>query len=314
MPCAVPDAPASGSISIPMTVAALTVALVYLRGWFRLRRASPNAASIRKLIAFVGGSLTVWIAVGSPLATLDHAKLTFHMVQHLLLMTIAAPLILLGEPVTTLRHGLPTSVVDRVVNPLLRRLRAVGTLLTHPVCCWLAGTAVVIAWHIPALFELAMHSPFWHAVQHASFLAGGLLFWWPVIQPSPGIARWPRWSLPLYLFLATLPCDALSAFLTFCGHVVYPTHGAGATDALRLQDQELAGSLMWCWVTFAYVIPAVVITIQLLGVGVSLVDSGARDLTPLSTNQTALVEIPTVAKRAQLEWFLSPSHAKWHDS
>jgi len=236
------------------------------------------------------------------------------MVQHLLLMTIAAPLILLGEPVTTLRHGLPTSVVDRVVNPFLRRLRAVGTLLTHPVCCWLAGTAVVIAWHIPALFELAMHSPFWHAVQHASFLAGGLLFWWPVIQPSPGIARWPRWSLPLYLFLATLPCDALSAFLTFCGHVVYPTHGAGATDALRLQDQELAGALMWCWVTFAYVIPAVVITIQLLGMGVSLVDSGARDLTPLSTNQTALVEIPTVAKRAQLEWLLSPSHANWHDS
>src|SRR6266851_1372590 len=101
------------------------------------------------------------------------------------------------------------------------------------------------------------------------------------------------------------PCQALSAFLLFCGRVIYSSHGAAAHAACaeRLKDQELAGALMWCWVTFAYVIPAVVITIQLLGMGVSLVDSGARDLTPLSTNQTALVEIPTVAKRAQLEWF-----------
>src|SRR5260370_19008496 len=104
MPCAVPDAPASGSISIPMTVAALTVALVYLRGWFRLRSASPNAPSIRKLIAFVGGSFTLWIAVGSPLATLEHANLSFHIVQHLLLMTISAPLILLVEPATRSRQ------------------------------------------------------------------------------------------------------------------------------------------------------------------------------------------------------------------
>jgi putative membrane protein len=264
MPCAVPDAPASCSISIPVTVAALTAAFVYLRGWSRLRRASDQAPSARKLIAFLGGTLALWIAVGTPLATLDHARLTFHMLQHLLLMTIAAPLILLGEPATPLRCGLPKSVVERVVNPILCRLHGVGTILTHPACCWLAGTAVVIAWHVPAVFELGMHSPFWHAVQHASFLVGGLLFWWPVIQRSAATARWPRWSLPLYLFLATLPCDALSAFLTFCGRVVYSAHGAAANDALRLQDQELAGALMWSWVTFAYVIPAIRITIQIL--------------------------------------------------
>src|SRR6266849_10217686 len=236
MPCAVPDAPASGSISIPMTVAALTVALVYLRGWFRLRRASPNAPSIRKLIAFVGGSLTVWIAVGSPLATLDHSRLTFHMVQHLVLMTIAAPLILLGEPVTTLRRAIPNTIADQVVRPLSRHLRGLGRILTHPVSCWVAGTGVVIAWHVPPVFELGMHSQLWHAVQHASFLAGGLLFWWPVIQPWPAVAQWPRWSIPLYLFFATLPCDALSAFLAFCGRVVYPSHAAAdlAASAVRL--------------------------------------------------------------------------------
>jgi cytochrome c oxidase assembly factor CtaG len=255
------------SISIPVTVAALTAALVYWRGWYRLRGAPPNAPSVRKLIAFVGGTLALWIAVGSPLATLDHTRLTFHMVQHLLLMTVAAPLILLAEPVMTLRRGLPERLVDRVVSPLAGRLHGLGNILSHPVCCWLAGTAIVIAWHIPALFELGMRSQFWHAMQRASFFAGGLLFWWPVIQPWPAIARWPRWSLPLYLFFATLPCDALSAFLAFCDRVVYSSHPAGhaVSNALSLQDQALAGALMWCWVTFAYLIPAIGITLQILG-------------------------------------------------
>src|SRR6266852_3308392 len=245
------------------SVALLTIALVYWRGWSRLRRASPNPPSVRTPTIFLAGILALWIAVGSPLATLDHTRLTFHMVQHLLLMTIAAPLILLAEPVMILRHGLPERLLHWV-SLLWRRLDGFGNILTHPVCCWVAGTAVVIAWHIPAVFELGMHSQFWHPVQHASFLAGGLLFWWPVIQPWPAIAKWPRWSLPLYLFFATLPCDALSAFLVFCGRVVYSTHGAAATGALRLQDQELAGALMWSWVTFAYLIPANGITIQIL--------------------------------------------------
>ncbi len=251
-------------ISIPVTMAALAAVFVYLRGWSRLRRASPNPPSVRTVTIFLAGTVALWIAVGSPLATLDHTRLTFHMVQHLLLMTIAAPLILLAEPVMTLRHGLPERLVDWVVHPLSRRLHGLGNILTHPVSCWVAGTLVVIVWHIPAVFELGMRSQFWHAVQHASFLAGGLLFWWPVIQPWPAIAKWPRWSIPLYLFFATLPCDALSAFLAFCNRVVYSTHGIVANDALRLQDQELAGALMWSWVTFAYLIPAIGITIQIL--------------------------------------------------
>jgi cytochrome c oxidase assembly factor CtaG len=193
------------------------------------------------------------------------------MLQHLLLMTIAAPLILLAEPVTTLRRGLPERLVHWVVGPLWRRLHGFGNILTHPVCCWVAGTAVVIAWHIPPVFELGMRSQFWRAVQHGSFLAGGLLFWWPVIQPWPATAKWPRWSLPLYLFFATLPCDALSAFLAFCDRVVYSSHGAAhsAATVLRLQDQQLAGALMWCWVTFAYLLPAIGITIQILTPGLA---------------------------------------------
>ena len=197
-----------------------------------------------RLAAFLGGVLALWAPMGSPLASLDHQFLIFHMVQHLLLMTVAAPLILLGS----------------LAIPLFRRA---GGMVIHPVFCWLISTAVVIGWHVPVLFMLGMHSQAWHAVEQASFFVGGLLFWWPVIQPWPS-----RWSVPLYLFLATLPCDALSAFLTFCGRVVYPHYQSG--PRLRdlylspLGDQEIAGALMWVWVTFAYLVPAVVVTIQLL--------------------------------------------------
>jgi putative membrane protein len=100
----------------------------------------------------------------------------------------------------------------------------------------------------------------WHTVEHASFLAAGLLFWWPVIGREPG------WPVLLYLFLATVPCDALSALVTFCGRVVYPhyLHAPRRFDLSPLGDQELAGALMWIAVTFAYLTPAAAIAIKLL--------------------------------------------------
>jgi len=124
----------------------------------------------------------------------------------------------------------------------------------------------VIGWHVPAAFDLALQSHYWHEIEHASFFTAGILFWWPVIEPWPSVAESPRWSVPLYLFLATLPCDALSAFLAFCDHVVYRPYLAagGAFNLSPLQDQELAGALMWVTVTFAYLIPAMVVTVQIL--------------------------------------------------
>jgi cytochrome c oxidase assembly factor CtaG len=205
----------------------------------------------------MGGLFALWVAVGSPLAELDHHLLTAHMAQHLLLMTVSAPLILLGIPA----------------------LRSMSTAI-HPVFCWLAGTGVVIAWHVPALFELGMSSAYWHAFEQASFLAAGLLFWSPVIQAlrdqlSLGISRW---HIPLYLFLATLPCDALSAFLTFCDRLVYPNYASAHRhfDISPLGDQEFAGALMWVWVTFVYLAPAAAITIQLLSPQRDVLDGRAQ--------------------------------------
>jgi len=190
------------------------------------------------------------------------------MVQHLVLMTLAAPLILLGEPAIMFANSLPELFGSTALDPLLRRvpIHGVGRVLANPVFCWLAGTVCVIVWHVPSAFDLCLQSKVWHGFEQASFFAAGLLFWWPVVQPWPSIARWHRWFVPLYLFLATIPCDARSAFLTFCGRVVYPTYTSSPQlfNNSALRDQELAGAMMWVWVTFAYLIPAVVITMQIL--------------------------------------------------
>ena len=185
--------------------------------------------------ALAGGVAVPGVVFVSPLAHLDHHLLTAHMVQHLLLMLVAAPLILLG-------------------------IRPMALPEPPPSICWLAGSFTVILWHIPAIFELALKSNFWHVSEQASFLIAGILFWRPVVGGS-------GWPVPVYLFLATLPCDALSAFLAFCGHVVYPHYlggRAGKFGLSALDDQELAGALMWFAVTFAYLIPALVLTGRLL--------------------------------------------------
>ena len=221
-----------GSWSLPATLVLALAAVGYLAAWRR-----RFAADWRRIALFEGGMLVLWVAMCSPLAFQDHYTLTAHMVQHLLIMTVAAPLLLWR-------------------SAILQPVR-IGV---HPVLCWLAGTGVVIWWHVPAIFQLGMESVAWHAVEQITFLIAGLLFWLPVIHGAS------QWSVPLYLFLATLPCDALSAFLTFCGHVVYRSYiaDAGLGQVPALLDQACAGALMWVWVTFAYLFPAVVITLRIL--------------------------------------------------
>lgn len=222
---------------------------VYLRGWLR-HRAIPGW----RLWSFLAGLLAVWAAVASPMASWDSHMLTAHMIQHLLLMTIAPPLILLGEPLIA---------IGAVQWPIPRRL---GTLLGHPAFCWLAAAAALVVWHVPAIFRLGMQSPAWHRVEQSSFFATGLLFWWPVIQPRPSIARWPRWSMLLYLFLATLPCDVLSGLLVFSDRVAYPQYlcmpRTGGLSAL--EDQQCAAALMWTCVTVVFLVAGTILSTQLL--------------------------------------------------
>src|ERR1700674_5046318 len=255
-----------GHLSSLTTVILVFLVFVYSRGWFRLRRASPISFPPWRVAAFVAGLFLLWIALGSPVAGLDHELLTAHMMKHLLLMTVGAPLILLGAPAMPLLCGSPKGFMRLSLLLRSRTPPWLGHFLSNPVFCWLAGTAAVIAWHIPTLFQLGLSSNTWHIVEEVCFLSAGLLFWRPIIRTEPREAKGLQWSMPLYLFLGTLPCDILSAFLTFCGRVVYPNYVSAAriVNLSPLQDQECAGALMWVCVTFAYLIPAVVITMQIL--------------------------------------------------
>lgn len=193
-----------------------------------------------RMAAGVSALLAVWVAVCSPLSTWHHTSLTAHMTQHLLL-TLAAPLALLAIPRASRVH---------------RRL----AWINQPVLGWFAGSGVVVGWHVPSAFALTMSSPFWHGVQQGTFVISGLLFWLPIVQPRYAPESGASFLLPLYLFAATLPCDALAAFLAFNDRIVYAAYRADtpALHAAALRDQATAGAVMWMVVTFAYLVPAVV--------------------------------------------------------
>jgi len=248
---------------------------LYLRGWLRLRSACVKLIPAWRVTSFSLGLFLIWMAMGSTLAALDEQMLTVHMIQHLLLMTFAAPLILLGLPVMPFLYGLPRQFTQAVC-PLFRRLpgQRLGRMLVQPAFSWLVATAVLVGWHIPAIFTLALQSGAWHLFEQATFLAAGLLFWWPVVQPWPNARTEPRWSILLYLFLATLPCDILSAFLVFSERVAYPVYLSASrqSDLSVLTDQQCAGALMWTCITIVYLVPAAILSTRLLAPR----DSGAE--------------------------------------
>jgi cytochrome c oxidase assembly factor CtaG len=132
------------------------------------------------------------------------------------------------------------------------------------------------SWHLPALFQLALRVPAVHLVEHASFLAGGLLFWYPVVQPWPSRPRWPRAAMIPCLLAADVQNTVLAAVLTFSDRVLYPFYEfhSPATEAATLNDQVLAGVIMWVPMSLAYLIPAALLTIRLL----SPADGGLRPI------------------------------------
>ncbi|HXZ13589.1 MAG TPA: cytochrome c oxidase assembly protein [Candidatus Sulfotelmatobacter sp.] len=261
----------SWSAPVGVDASLCVAAMVYTTGWNRLRTVFATQLPLWRLAAFLAGVVAVWIAIGSPLEALDDASLTVHMVQHLLLSAIAPPLILLGAPALPLLRGLPQSIARKVASPVLRLplVKRLGRLVSNPAICWLAAALALIGWHIPSLFELALRLDWLHKSEHATFFGAGLMFWWPVVQPWPSSPSWPRWAIPLYLFAATLPCDALSGFLTFCDRVVYPSYffSPRLFGLSPLEDQQCAAALMWVSITLIFLIPAVLVILRILSPG-----------------------------------------------
>jgi cytochrome c oxidase assembly factor CtaG len=254
-------------LPLPLTLAVVFTAWVYVRGWLSLRSTSFNGIQTWRAISFLLGLSLIWVAVASPIASWDAELLTLHMVQHLLLMTFAAPLMVLGAPVRPFLLGLPSAFMYAFVRPPLRRpAQRIGRTLGRPAVCWCAATATLVGWHIPAAFTVAMQSQMWHAIELASFLVAGVLFWLPVVQARPDASTSAGWSIVVYLFLATLPCDILSAFLVFSERVAYPIYLSMPRHSSLsvLEDQQLAGALMWTVVTIVYLTAGAILSARLL--------------------------------------------------
>jgi len=257
-----------GSTLTPLTVVSVVASIVYFRGWQKLRAHPGGSVPLWRSICFPCGLLLIWFATNSTLATLDDELLTAHMVQHLLLMSIAPFFILWSRPKLPLLLGLPVSFVRFVVGPISRSRfpHFISSLWRRPVFCWVVSIGILIFWHVPFFFTAALNFEFWHLVEHGSFLAAGFLFWSPLV-PSDNRHESKTWSLVLYLFLATLPCDILSGFLVFCDRVVYAVYlpRRHFADWTALADQQCAGALMWTCITILYLLPAAALTIRLLG-------------------------------------------------
>jgi cytochrome c oxidase assembly factor CtaG len=243
-------------------------AVLYVSGWRRLHAERSARYSVGRLTAFLGGLTIVFLAVASPLDTYGGALLGVHMTQHMLLMMVAPPLLWLGQPLIALLRALPPRVARRVLGPVLtsRRLRRLGRALLHPFVCWTAFAVAFVVWHMPRMYELGLESETWHELQHACFFSTAMLFWWPVIHVWPSTPVWPRWAMVPYLVTADLLNTALSAILSFSGHVLYPhyEHVPRIAGLSALDDQALAGVIMWVPGSLAFLLPAVLLTVQLL--------------------------------------------------
>jgi cytochrome c oxidase assembly factor CtaG len=220
---------------------------LYLRGWTLLRRARHGRATVWTALAFVAAMAAILVAVSSPVDELAGLLLQIHMTQHLILTMVAPPLIWLGEPLAPILRGLPRPIALVAARLLSRRLVRRLEIAGHPVGTWSVFVTCLLVWHTPAAYELALRSHAWHHVEHACFFGAALLFWWPVIQPWPSRAVWPRWTMIPYLALADLQNTALASVLTFADRVIYPTYSSVPRlwEISALEDQAAAGVIMW---------------------------------------------------------------------
>jgi cytochrome c oxidase assembly factor CtaG/ferredoxin len=256
----------SWSLDAPLLGMLLVLALIYFRGWRLLSAERPHKYTALRLISFASGLTTILIALASPIDALAGFLLEAHMIQHLLLIMVAPPLLWLGQPVLPLLRGLPRFVFRDLFGPFFswNELRQTGKAIMHPLIGWCSLVAAIIAWHFPRLYELALHSQRWHQAEHACFFWSAMLFWWPVIGVWPSESVWPRWAMIPYLVLADVVNTGLSAVLCFSDHVLYPTYQSVPRlwGISAISDQVTAGAIMWVPGSIAFLAPAVVLIMQ----------------------------------------------------
>jgi cytochrome c oxidase assembly factor CtaG len=266
---AVRDIFADWQLPMGLTVAIVLTALVYLRGWIALRKTRRAQFSEERLASFLGGLALLWVVVGSPMDGFADALLTAHMVEHLLLMSAIPMLLLYGLPVVALLRGLPRPVLRWVVGPVVRvtAVRRIAEWMVRPAVASLSMNVAYLAWHVPAAYNYALENETVHGIEHLCFLFTSLLFWWYILRPWPAKARPNDWGMLIYLLMGDVVMTLLSAFLAFCDRPVYSFYiqHPNPFQIPVLDDQVLGAMVMWVLGSFAYLVPAMLITMRLAG-------------------------------------------------
>ena len=230
----------------PMVLALAALAAI---GWLVLRRRVQRAHPGHppngwRDAAFLGGLATLVIALTSPIEAYEGQLFSVHMLQHMLIQLVAAPLLLLGAPATLALRAASPSV--RTPLTAILHSRAVA-ILSFPLLAWILFAAVNWGWHFSTLYDQALENRWLHDLQHVTFLGAALLFWWPVVGADPA-----RWRLPhpvrlFYLFLAMPQNSFLGIALMSAPPSLYPHYLGNARDwgPTPAVDQGIGGMLMW---------------------------------------------------------------------
>jgi putative membrane protein len=246
----------------PLPAAGIAAAAVlYVLGVRRLGRSGRGPTWPRwRTASFFGGLVLVWIVVLGPVGAFDDTFFWAHMVQHVVLMMLAAPLLLLGSPVLLALRTSSRRTRHTLLVPFLRS-RPVMTL-THPVVSWVLFAAVLMGTHFSPFYEYSLRHPAVHDfVEHPLYLIVALLYYYPLLPGNPSAQRVAPAFRALSLFLMMLPETMTGFFIYASDYLLYPFYGTVhrpfGPDALT--DQQLAGALMWSgsmlidsvWVTLA---------------------------------------------------------------
>ena len=240
---------------------------LYARGVRRLWQAAGANAGVSALrvAAFAAGWLTLVMALLSPLDALGADLFWVHMVQHELLMIVAAPLLMIGRPLGPYAWALP----ERWRYPAVLLIRDLGApvavrALTRPLAAWIVGLVALWVWHIPALFETALTSEGIHTLQHLTFFLSALLFWWSLVRIRRGEKSYA--IAVLSVITTGLHTSLLGALLTFAGSIWYRAYADRALTwgFTPLEDQQLGGLIMWIPGGLVYLIAVLALMAQWL--------------------------------------------------
>jgi cytochrome c oxidase assembly factor CtaG len=220
------------------------IGLLYLVGTAALWRRSGagHGIALWRAASYAAGWIALAAALCSPLHQLGEHLFTFHMIEHEIVMAVAAPLVVLARPAIAALWALPVAARQLVARALRgRAVRTSWRALTRPGCATLLHGGAIWLWHVPGVFDAAVTTAWIHRVQHLSFFLTAVLFWWALVRINEyGIATW-------HLFVTMIHTSVLGALMALAPRVLYGVQTADAAQwgLTPLEDQQLAGMVMW---------------------------------------------------------------------